>query len=128
MSAEKNLEIVQRFLQQGDLSAMTEDAVFTDFTLPEPIHGNRAISEYISKHYNLWFRDGGAEFTNIVSGEKSVVMEFTFRGIHKADWRGISPTGKAVEIPMCVIYDLDNGQITRGRLYYDQSSMESQLV
>ena len=128
MTAEKNLEIVQRFLQQGDLSAMAEHAVFIDFTLPEPIQGNQAISEYISKHYNHWFRDGGAEFTNIVSAEKSVVMEFTFRGIHQANWRGIPTTGKAVEIPMCVIYDLENGQITRGRLYYDQSTMQSQLV
>lgn len=127
MANHENLEVVQRFLQEGDLTAIMEDAEFFDFNLSEPILGSQAISNYISKHYNHWFRDGGAEFINIVTSERCVVMEFTFRGIHQAEWQGIPATGKAVEIPMCVIYDLEKGKITQGRLYYNGASMLRQL-
>jgi hypothetical protein len=40
---------------------------------------------------------------------------------------GIPTTGNAVEIPMCVIYGLEDGVIRRGRLYYDGATMASQL-
>jgi steroid delta-isomerase-like uncharacterized protein len=127
VTGQDNLEIVQRFLSQGDLSAMAEDAVFQDITRSEPILGNKAIYEYINNPYNIWFPGGEAEFTNVVLGESSVVMEFTFRGVHQGEMQGIPPTGKAVEISMCVIYDLEDGVITQGRLYYDAASMLRQM-
>jgi len=41
--------------------------------------------------------------------------------------QGIPPTGKPVEIPMCVVNDLADGTIQRGRLYYDGATMARQL-
>ena len=127
MIGEKNYKTVQRFLNEGDLSAMKEDAKFYDYTRVEPVIGSQAISDYIYRHYNIWFQDAVADVSNIVKGEKSVVLEFTFRGIHQGEMHGISPTGKAVEIPMCVIYDVENDIITQGRLYFDAASMLKQL-
>ncbi|MCK4725844.1 MAG: ester cyclase [Anaerolineales bacterium] len=40
---------------------------------------------------------------------------------------GIPPTGKPVEIPMCVVYDVEAGIIQRGRWYYDGATMARQL-
>jgi len=127
MTGERNYKIVQRFLNEGDLSAMKEDAEFYDYTRVEPVTGSQAISDYIYSHYNIWFQDAVADFSNIVKGEKSVVLEFTFRGIHQGEMRGIPPTGKVVELPMCVIYDVENDIITQGRLYFDAASMLKQL-
>ena len=127
MIGERNYQIVQRFLSDGDLSAMKEDAEFYDYTRLDPVIGSQAISDYIYSHYNIWFQDAVADFSNIVKGESSVVMEFTFRGIHKGEMHGIPPTGKSVEIPMCVIYDLENDLIIQGRLYFDAATMLKQL-
>jgi steroid delta-isomerase-like uncharacterized protein len=127
MTGEENLEIVQRFLDKGELNAMAEDAVFQDFTQSEPIIGNKAISESIFRHYNIQFHEADAEMINIVTGKTSVVMEFIFRGVHKGELHGIPPTGKEVEIPMCVIYDVEGGIITKGRLYYDAATMLRQM-
>lgn len=127
MSAETNLKAVRAFLNQGELNVISEQATFQDFTRPESIQGPEAISQMIYNFYNVSFPGAEAEFTNIVAGEESVVMEFTFRGVHTGELWGIPPTGRAVEIPMCVIYDLEDGIIQRGRLYYDGATMARQL-
>jgi len=85
MTGEENLEIVQRFLDKGELNAMAEDAVFQDFTQTEPIIGNKAISDSIFRHYNIQFHEADAEMINIVTGKTS---EYCYRqnkcchGIH----------------------------------------------
>jgi steroid delta-isomerase-like uncharacterized protein len=127
MSAQMNLEAVRAFLNQGELSVMSEQATFQDFTRKETIRGPEAISQMIYNFYNVNFPGAEAEFTNIVAGERSVVMEFTFRGVHNGELWGIPPTGRAVEIPMCVVYDVEDGIIQRGRLYYDGAIMAQQL-
>jgi predicted ester cyclase len=127
MSAEKNLKAVKAFLNQGDLNVISEQATFQDFTQQETIQGPEAISQMIYNFYNINFPGAEAEFTNTVAGERSVVMEFTFRGVHNGELWGIIPTGRAVEIPMCVVYDVEEGIIQRGRLYYDGATMARQL-
>ena len=36
---------------------------------------------------------------------------------------GVPPTGKLVEIPTFLVYNLDGGIIQRGRMYYDSATM-----
>ncbi|MGD2157835.1 MAG: ester cyclase [Anaerolineales bacterium] len=127
MTPQENLNIVRRFLEEGKIELMREDATFRDFTLEKPVVGRETISELINNMYNVSFPGAQAEFRNVIAGEESVVLEFTFRGVHRGELMGIPPTGNTVEIPMCAVYDLKDGMIQRGRLYYDGATMASQL-
>lgn len=123
MSAEENLTIVQDYLSGRSPEVMAEDATFTDFTQPEPMRGREAIAAQFRLYYGGAFQDASAEYRHWVADEQRVVLEFTFRGVSTGPLCGRPPTGQRVEVPMCVVYDVEGGQIRRARLYYDSKPM-----
>lgn len=46
----------------------------------------------------------------IAEGDKVVVLA-TFRGTHQGEFAGIAATGAEVEIPLIIIYQIEDGQI-----------------
>lgn len=46
----------------------------------------------------------------VAEGDK-VTARITLRGTHRAEWRGIAPTGRRVEFTEHRIYQLANGKI-----------------
>jgi steroid delta-isomerase-like uncharacterized protein len=119
MSAQKNIETVLTYLAGQGPHLMAEEAVFYDYALPEPIRGAEAIGQMLHDHYNVSFPGAEAQVRRITASESSVVMEFTFRGVNTGPYQGRPPTGREVAVPMCVVYDLEDGKIVEGRLYYD---------
>ena len=123
MSAERNIQIVRDYLAGRGPELMAEDATFVDPTLPTPIHGREAIEATFHHYYEEAFPGASAEYRNWIADEKCVVLEFTFRGVNTGPFLGRPPSGKRVEVPMCVIYDVEDGMIRRARLYYDSRKM-----
>lgn len=123
MSAERTLQIVRDYLAGRGPELMAEDATFTDFTLPEPIRGREAIAAMFQAYYEEAFPGASAEQRNWVADEHHVILEFIFHGVNRGPLRGRPATGKAVDVPMCVVYDVEDGLIRRARLYYDSRPM-----
>jgi steroid delta-isomerase-like uncharacterized protein len=123
MSPQQNLQIVRDYLAGRGPQLMAEDATFHDLTQPAPIQGREAIAAMFHHLYEEAFPAASAESRNWVANDDSVVLEFTFRGVNTGSLWGQPPTGKSVEVPMCVIYDLRDGIIRRARLYYDSRQM-----
>jgi predicted ester cyclase len=123
MSAEQNFQIVRDYLAGRGPELMAEDATFHDWTQPEPIRGREAIEAMLHLYYDEAFSGASASYRNWVANDHCVVLEFTFRGVNTGPLRGRPPTGKSVEVPMCVIYEVDDGIIRRARLYYDSAHM-----
>lgn len=73
------------------------------------------------------FPDGKIEIRSIhVSGETAVI-EFVARGTHEGELMGIAPTGRKMEMPVCTILDIRDGQIGAEREYMDMATMMQQL-
>jgi predicted ester cyclase len=123
MSAEQNIQIVRDYLAGRGPELMAEDAAFQDWTQPVPIRGRVAIEAMFHQYYGEAFSGASAEYRNWVANDDCVVLEFTFRGVSTGSLRGRPPTGKSVEVPMCVIYDVRDGVIRGARLYYDSAKM-----
>jgi steroid delta-isomerase-like uncharacterized protein len=123
MSAQQNIRIVRDYLAGRGPELMAEDATFHDWTQPEPIRGREAIEAMFHLLYDEAFPGAAAEYRNWVGNDDCVVLEFTFRGVNMGSFSGRPPTGKSVEIPMCVIYDVKDGTIRRARLYFDSAQM-----
>jgi predicted ester cyclase len=66
--------------------------------------------------YHVAF-EAHAEITNWMLDEKHGMVEGYFVGKHTGDFAGTAPTGNEIRGPLCVTYDLRDGQITRGRIY-----------
>ena len=65
---------------------------------------------------------------NTVITEKNALLEATFVGKHIGEFAGIAATGKQVNVPLCVTYDLnEDGLIQHGRIYMLTDVMMQQV-
>jgi steroid delta-isomerase-like uncharacterized protein len=62
-----------------------------------------------------------------VAGD-TIVVEVVIRGTHLGPWRGLPPTGRRVEFPLCGIFEFDGDHRIAGeRVYYDRATVLRQL-
>jgi predicted ester cyclase len=76
--------------------------------------------------YHIAF-DATAATHTMLFGENSAMVEGNFIGKHIGEFAGIPATGKDVNVPLCVIYDLENDRIKQGRVYFEMPALFQQL-
>jgi predicted ester cyclase len=68
-----------------------------------------------------------AEMTNLVVGEGRAIGEWDFVGTHVGEFAGVPATGRRVRVPLAVAYDLADGRITKGRVYFEIPAFLAQV-
>ena len=127
MSIERTREAMQRYWDSDhqDLSMIAEDVVFTHMATGDE-HQGREASAGCGLQYRLAF-DAAAEFRTRLCGDDQAMVEGDFVGTHIGEFAGIPATGRKVRVPLCVVYDLESGEIKRGRVYLEMPVMMRQL-
>jgi predicted ester cyclase len=87
------------------------------------VEGVRRMLEYV---YHQAF-EAKAETRNRIYAEDHAVLEGYFVGRHVGTFAGVEATGREVRVPLCVVYDLEDGRIVRGRVYLEVPVMMQQL-
>ncbi len=60
--------------------------------------------------------------------EATIVLEVIIRGRHLGAWRGLPPTGRHVQFPLCGVYTFDEDDRLAGeKIYYDRATVLRQL-
>ena len=60
--------------------------------------------------------------------DDAIIAEVIVRGTHLGDWRGLPPTGRRLEIPVCAVFTFGADQfLGRVRIYYDRALVLKQL-
>ncbi|HLH09056.1 MAG TPA: ester cyclase [Terriglobales bacterium] len=60
--------------------------------------------------------------------EETIVLEVMIRGTHLGEWKGLAPTGRRVELPLCGIYTFDaDNRLAGEKIYYDRGTVLRQL-
>jgi len=60
--------------------------------------------------------------------EAAILVEVVIRGTHLGGWRGLPPTGRGVEFPLCGVYTFDaNDRLAGEKIYYDRGTVLRQL-
>ena len=128
MSVESTREVVTKYLnsQHSDVSMMAADVVFTNMATGQEHHGPEGVLELLNYFYRIAF-DADAEVENTIFADGQAVLEATFVGKHIGEFAGISATNNQVRVPLCVVYDLQNDQIKRGRVYFEMPVLLQQL-
>ncbi len=58
----------------------------------------------------------------------AILVEVLIRGTHRGSWRGLPPTGRRIEFPLCGIYTFDSADRLAGeKIYYDRATVLRQL-
>ena len=128
MSVESTREVVLRYINSNhaDLSVMAPDVVFTHMATGDEHRGTEAVRSMLHFVYHVAF-DAVAETRNMVFGDGKAVLEADFVGKHIGEFAGIPATGKTVRVPLCVVYDLENDKIKRGRVYFEVPAFMKQV-
>jgi steroid delta-isomerase-like uncharacterized protein len=93
-----------------------DDVVVTMTGAPGEITGPAAAKAAIDAMHTEQF-DATLEIQDFVVGEGAAAVEATFFGEHIGEFAGLPATGKAVEVPYSVFYELEDGKITNLRIY-----------
>ena len=121
---EKNLEA---YFNSHDVQYVAEDGVFISMNTGEKTIGREAVGQMLHYIYHVAF-DARAEIKNKIITENKAVLEFDFIGKHIGEFAGVQPTNKQVNVPICVVYDLENGLISQGRVYFLMDVLMKQLT
>jgi steroid delta-isomerase-like uncharacterized protein len=129
MTVERTREVMTRYLdsQHGDLSMLAEDVVFTNMATGEEHRGVEGVRRMLDHVYHEAF-DATAETRNRIYTENQAVLEADFVGTHIGTFAGMPATQRKVRVPLCVVYDLQNGKISRGRVYMQVPVLLRQLA
>ena len=88
--------------------------------------GAPAVHEFLSGVIT-GFPDFAAHVSTLHHAERAVVAEGHFTGTHNGPWAGLAPTGRAVDVRFCAIFDFDEDRMLCERLYFDLATMMQQL-
>jgi steroid delta-isomerase-like uncharacterized protein len=58
----------------------------------------------------------------------AIILEVMIRGTQLGGWRGLPPTGRPVEFPLCGVYTFDaEDRLAGEKIYYDRATVLRQL-
>jgi steroid delta-isomerase-like uncharacterized protein len=112
------------------LNLVTNDVKWTNIPFNVEFTGHSGYREF----HNNWttaMPDCKVEITNIIGGEEWTVVEFIGRGTHTGTLAGpqgpIAATQKKLELKVCELLRIKDGQIAESRVYFDAATMMRQL-
>lgn len=77
------------------------------------------------------FPDFWVEINHLAIHTQSAVCEYVLRGSHNGTLAlssgSIPATGRQLNLVVCVIFQLENGRLSRANTYYDQTTLLQQL-
>ena len=128
MSIDSTREIIMKYINSAheDNSVMADDVVFTVMGTGQENRTPEGVAGMLYYFYHVAF-DAIAETKNTVFADGQAAWEGELVGKHIGEFAGIPATGKSVRVPLCVIYDLENDKIKRGRVYFEMPALLQQL-
>jgi predicted ester cyclase len=122
--SQKNMEA---YFRTHDVQYVAEDGIFLSMSTGEETVGREAVRQMLHFIYHVAF-DARAEIRNTIITENKAVLEMDFIGKHIGEFAGLQPTNKQVNVPITIVYDLEDGLIKHARVYLMMDVMMKQLT
>jgi predicted ester cyclase len=128
MSVEQTRAVMRRYLdsEHSDVSVMDPNVVFTVMATGQEHRGPEGVRQMLHYFYHVAF-DATAETRVEMFDDEHAMVEGFFVGRHIGEFAGIPATGKHVRVPLCVVYDFEDGKIRHGRVYFETPALLHQL-
>jgi steroid delta-isomerase-like uncharacterized protein len=103
-----------------------EDATHEEIPAGTTLRGREEIGGGMEEVL-IGFPDLDTRIINsVVEGDK-VVIEVSWKGTQKGEFRGTRPTGKSFTLKAVFVFELKRGKIKKVREYYDTGMLAKQL-
>jgi len=116
MSIDETQRILEAYWEEHDPRYVAEDAIFTMQPTGEEICGREAIAKHLAGFYHGAL-EAKAVRTNAIFSDGEGALEARVQGRHTGVFAGIPATGREVDVPLCVTYEVRDGLIRRARIY-----------
>lgn len=128
MSIESTRETMMRYFnsEHGDISMMSPEVVFTIMATGQEHRGPQGVLDMLNFFYHVAF-DATFNARVTLFGENNAMTEGEMVGKHIGEFAGIPASGKDVRVPLCVVYDLEEDKLIRGRVYFEMPALLQQL-
>jgi predicted ester cyclase len=103
-----------------------DEATFTLMGTGQEVKGQSEVEQFIRYFHEQAFDAEPILKNTIVAGERAA-LEADFVGTHTGEFLGVAATGRSVNVPYAVLYDLDDGKITALRAYLPIDILMQQL-
>jgi carboxymethylenebutenolidase len=140
MTPQEMIDLFQKHMSAelvGDLdttmATMSDDPHLNHVATMAGGNGREGVRAFYRDHLVGKFFPPDVKITSVscTAGEGHVVEEMVVGFTHTIaiDWLlpGIPPTGKPVEIAVCVVVGFENGKISHEHIYWDQASVLVQV-
>ncbi|MGY1604013.1 ester cyclase [Geodermatophilus sp. SYSU D00815] len=132
MSDVETREVMEAYLRalldRADFAAFfAPDVLWTTMETGEQLQGRDAVRDLIVAFHTQLF-DARPELHGLVFGDGVAMAEARFVGTHRGDFAGVPATGRQVDVPYCMAYDVRDGAITALRAYLPVTAMVAQLT
>jgi steroid delta-isomerase-like uncharacterized protein len=112
------------------LALVTNDVKWMNVPFNREFSGHAGYREF----HNNWttaMPDCKVEILNVIGGDEWTVVEFIGRGTHTGPLAGpqgaIPATQKKLELRICELFRIKDGQIAESRVYFDSATMLRQF-
>lgn len=117
MSIDATRDVMERYWDRDDATAIAADAVYTFMPTGERVVGPEAILSFMRRFYGETLA-GTPEGVERQVGDGWAVLTSTLVGRHVGRLAGVEPTGASVRVPMCVVYRVADGAIRSVDVYF----------
>jgi steroid delta-isomerase-like uncharacterized protein len=121
---------VQEAWNRRDVTALVNFHA-EDCVVESPVSGGEARGhEAIARAYETFFNafpDLVMKYEEPLIDGSRVVLIARFSGTDRGGFMGLQPTGRSVDFPCVLLFDLENGVIARERRIYDFTGLAVQV-
>ncbi len=128
MSTDETRAVMEQYIaaEHGDVQWMADDVVFRVMATGQEHRTPAGVLQMLGYFYHVAF-EATAETHKLVVAPGSAVLEADFVGRHIGEFAGVPATGREVRVPLCVCYDLRDGKIVEGRVYFEIPAFLAQV-
>ena len=111
----------------GIMATFGQQAWYDDEPWGEHHEGRESVRSYYDDLLTS-LPDLHIEIKRCLATEEGVALEVRISGTQLGPWRGLPPTGRPVNFPLCGIFSFDDeGRLAGERIYYDRGSVLRQV-
>jgi steroid delta-isomerase-like uncharacterized protein len=126
-TAETMRSYLDAFLARGNFAEYyTDEVIWTTVAADQELQGRQPVRDFLIWMHTQAF-DAHPKVKTLVVGDGQAALEADFVGTHTGEFLGMAPTGKSVQVPYCVVYDLRDDKITALRAYIPMDLFTQQL-
>ena len=115
-------------VSRGDFARyFAEDVTFEIVGTPQRADGRAAVRDVILYLHTQAF-DGTVKAKTVFVADGHAAVECDFVATHTGEFLGVAPTGRAVDVPYAVVYDVDDTEIHALRIYMSMEVLREQLT